>query len=169
MQVFSRLSSEISDFGEEFEFRAAFAIMRLLPVELLFNLGWLAVTVFLWGLWLTRPRGAAKRANLPAIAVQVMALAMLTTILLPVISITDDLHSCQLPAEVKRSVLQGDRQLSPAATPNILPFTLVLLALCMNLLRLRRLGSVAEEKTPHQPMRGYIHTLWCRPPPPAIL
>lgn len=97
-----------------------------------------------------------------------MALAMLTAILLPVISITDDLHASQLPAEMKRSVLQGDRQLSHAAAPGILPFALALLALCMNLLRPRKLGFfVGEQSTPPQ-MGDYARWYWCRPPPTAI-
>jgi hypothetical protein len=144
------------------------AIMRLSPVELIFNLGWLAVAIFLWGLWLSGVRGAEKKSLLPAVAVQAVALAMLTAILLPVISITDDLHSCQLPAEVKRSVLQGDRQLAPAAAPGMLPVSLALLALCMNLLRPRRLGMLAVDQPGRPQAGGYVHSLWSRPPPAAM-
>lgn len=144
------------------------AIMRISRVEILFNLGWLAVTISFWGLWLRRRRGVGKRAALPAVAVQLMALTMLTAILLPVISITDDLHSSQLPAEVKRSVLQSDRQLAPAAAPGILPFALALLAMCMNLRRPCKVGLLAGEVPAQLEMRGYAHSLWCRPPPATV-
>lgn len=141
--------------------------MRVLTVELLSNFAWLTAVIPLWGLWLVRQRGARTGSVLPAVGVQLMALAMLTAILLPVISITDDLHGGQLPAEVKRSVLQSDRQLSPAAMPGILPFALALLAVSVNLRRSRRLGFLAGEQPAQPQMRGYVHSLWCRPPPQA--
>jgi hypothetical protein len=141
--------------------------MRVSTVELLFNFAWLAVAISLWGLWLVRRRGARKGTVLPTVAVQLMALAMLTAILLPVISITDDLHCGQLPAEVKRSVLQSDRQLSPAAPPGVLPVALALLALGMNLLFPRGVGFVALERSAQRQTLGHYQHLWTRPPPVA--
>ena len=143
----------------------AFAIMRLSTVELLSNFVWLAIVVPLWGLWLVRQRGARARSVLPAVAVQLMALTMLTAILLPVISITDDLHGGQLPAEVKRSVLQADRQLSPSAPTGLVSFALALLALCIDSLLLRGIAIVALEQDVDRQTRAHLRHPWSRPPP----
>ena len=134
-------------------------------MELQCNLGWLAVSISLWGWWLARRRGAKQGSLLPAVAVQWTALAIVTAILLPVISVTDDLHDCQLPAEVKRSLVQSDRHSASEATLDIVPFALARPALAMNLLRPRRIGFLAlEQRAPLQQM-GYLHPLWSRPPP----
>lgn len=144
---------------------AAFAIIRLSIVELLSNFAWLAIVVPLWGLWLVRQRGARTGSVLPAAVVQVMALAMLTAILLPVISITDDLHGGQLPAEVKRSVLQADRQLSSSAPAGLVPFALALLALCIDSLLLRGIAIVVLEQDLDRQTRAHLRHPWSRPPP----
>jgi hypothetical protein len=135
-------------------------------LELLSNLVWLAVAISLWGLWFLRRRGVGKRSLFHSVGTEVIALAMLTTILLPAISITDDLHACQLPAEIKRSVLQSDRHLSPAARPRVQPFPLALLALfCMSPLDYGGMTFVAVEQPTRSFMRGYLRSLWSRPPP----
>lgn len=136
-------------------------------MELLSNFAWLAVVIPLWGLWLVRQRGARTRSVLPAVAVQLMALAMLTAILLPVISITDDLHGGQMPAEVKRSVLQADRQISPSAPAGLVPFALALPALCMKSLLPRGVALIALEEPAERQTRAHLRHLWSRPPPMA--
>src|SRR5580693_4143140 len=72
-------------------------------MELLCNLGWLAVTIAVWGFWCVQGRQVKRQLQLPAIAVQLISLCALTAILLPVISITDDLQASNNPAEVERS------------------------------------------------------------------
>lgn len=136
-------------------------------LELLSNLAWLVVAISMWGLWFVR-RGMRKRSLIPAIGAQAIALAMLTVILLPAISITDDLHACQLPAEIRRSVLQSDRHLNPAAPPGVLPFALALLALCTNSLEPRGITCLAVEQRAPLHIHGYLRSLWSRPPPSSI-
>lgn len=80
-------------------------------MEFLSNIAWIAVAIALWGLWLTgrrRPRGGFRR---PGTGVQVASLAVLTMILLPVISVSDDLQASHNPAEVERTVLRSDQHL----------------------------------------------------------
>jgi len=64
-------------------------------MEIVLNLVWMllaAVSVRLWLRYASR-EGASRRT-------QVAALAMLTVILFPVISVTDDLQTAQNPAEI---------------------------------------------------------------------
>jgi len=85
-------------------------------MELLCNLVWVAVTVALWSSWLVRRRQARTASILPAIAVQLISLAALTAILLPAISITDDLQASNNPAEVNGA--QGSATISfPSIRP----------------------------------------------------
>jgi hypothetical protein len=64
-------------------------------MELILNLVWALLAILLVRLWLRHaPRGCASTRT------QIAALAMLILILLPVISVTDDLQSIQNPAEV---------------------------------------------------------------------
>jgi hypothetical protein len=135
-------------------------------VELLSNLAWLAVAISLWVYWLAHRRGTRSKSLLPAVGVQVMALLMVTAISLPVISITDDLHAGQLPAEVERSV-RNDRHLAPAAPASIVPFALALLVFCLNSLRPRRISYIAAEQPARLQPLGHLRTLWSRPPPAA--
>lgn len=137
-------------------------------MELLFNVAWLTVAISLWGLWFVRRRCARKGSLRRSVPAEVIALAMLTTILLPAISITDDLHSCQLPAEIKRSVLQSNQHLAPAASPSVLPFALALLVLLMYPLNGGIVSFLTGEVLVRRQMWSYAHSIWCRPPPAAI-
>src|ERR1700683_729813 len=71
-------------------------------MELVCNLAWLTVTIFLWAAWLARGPRATRGSLLPTFGAQFIALAALTAVLLPVISITDDLQASNNPAEVER-------------------------------------------------------------------
>lgn len=136
-------------------------------MELLSNLVWLAVAISLWGFWLVHRRSVRKGSLFHAVGVQVIALAMLTTILLPAISITDDLHASQFPAEIKRSVLQGDQHHNPAAPPSILPVALALLAFCMRPSRPRIVTFLSAETAVSCRQVAAGRALWSRPPPSA--
>lgn len=138
-------------------------------VELLSNLVWLAIAISLWGLWLWRRRGPREGSLCPHVGLQVIALAMLTAILLPPISITDDLHSCQLPAEIRRTVMRGDQPFAPVAPPSILPFALTLMAFYLVSLCPRKATLLTLEESDTRQMRGHLVSQWSRPPPtPAV-
>ena len=63
-------------------------------MELLLNLAWMMLAAAIIGVWLLcAPRGGVGRPQ------QLLALAVLSLILFPVISITDDLLAAQNPAE----------------------------------------------------------------------
>jgi hypothetical protein len=71
-------------------------------METILNLTWVILAFVLVRLWLLyAPQDGASRR------VQIVALAMLTVILFPVISVTDDLWSIQYPAETDTSLRRG--------------------------------------------------------------
>jgi hypothetical protein len=63
-------------------------------MELALNLGWMVLTALMCGLWLYHApaKGASRRT-------QLIALAVVVLIMLPVISVTDDILMAQNPAE----------------------------------------------------------------------
>ncbi len=64
-------------------------------MELTLNLGWVLVTMWILFAWVrTAPRKATDRR------IQMVALAVVILILLPAISMTDDLVAAQNPAEI---------------------------------------------------------------------
>jgi hypothetical protein len=99
--------------------------------------------------------------------VQLLALAMLSAVLLPAISISDDLQAYHNPAEVQRTSDRNDRHAVFAKSPHSLPVALALAAFC---LRPQRLHTIAF-LTANDPMPcrhiAYSHLLWSRPPPSA--
>jgi hypothetical protein len=134
-------------------------------VELFFNLLWLALSFLLLGFWLLRKNRWADDSLRRSIAVQFIALALLIVVLLPVVSLTDDLQACTVPAESehlsRRSDFQAFADLSlhaisvviaglPALVAPHEPQTLAWL-------------SLPTEKEPL--CVRYLRTLGTRPPP----
>lgn len=89
-----------------------------LGMELTLNLGWALVAVWMVCAWMrAAPRTASERRA------QFVALAVVILILLPAISMTDDLMAAQNPAEIDSSV----RRDQGFANPNsIVPVTAAL-------------------------------------------
>lgn len=89
-------------------------------MELLSNLVWIVVALALWGLWLASRRRARGGSPRIGIGVQAVSLAVLTLILLPVISVSDDLQASHNPAEVERSCNRNDQHdLQTIAGPTV--------------------------------------------------
>lgn len=136
-------------------------------MELLFNLIWAAVIVALWALWAGGRRSRRKASLRPAIGAQLIALAMLSLILLPAISITDDLQAYHNPAEVQRTYDRNDRYSLLAKSAHSLPAAWALIAFSLNPQPLRTIAFLnAGEANPRQQF-VHIHTVWSRPPPSA--
>lgn len=77
-------------------------------MEIFLNFAWVLLAGVLVRQWLCHaPRESASRR------VQVAAVAMLILILLPVISVTDDLQTAQSPAEVTVYMRRGHTAVSP--------------------------------------------------------
>jgi len=89
-----------------------------LGMELTLNLGWVLVAVWMLCAWLrVAPRAARERRA------QFVALAVVILILLPAISMTDDLMAAQNPAEVDSCVRRDHGFASPHS---IVPVTAAL-------------------------------------------
>jgi hypothetical protein len=140
-------------------------------MELLCNLGWLTVTIAFWGFWCAqgRPmkRQAKRRSLLPAIAVQLISLCALTAILLPVISITDDLQASNNPAEVERSAGKRNQFLNPHRVSHGVPGAIAYTVPGPRPPLMRRLAILPFNFT--VPAQGTAQVLaqWSRPPPVA--
>jgi hypothetical protein len=140
-------------------------------MELLCNLAWAAVTFSLWSCWFVRRRQAraisARVSPLPAIAVQLISLAALTAILLPVISITDDLQAANNPAEVERGAGKRDHIFSWQQAYHGAPGVAAMVVPSLRLALLTGLSLMPADSA--VPARGTAHLLapWSRPPPAA--
>jgi len=140
-------------------------------MESLCNLGWLAVTIAFWGFWCAQRRQVNSRAKrqllLPAIVVQLISLCALTAILLPVISITDDLQASNNPAEVERGAGKRDQFLNPHHVPHGIPGTIALAVPRRRAPLMRRLAFLAHDLAVPAQGNAQVLAQWSRPPPEA--
>jgi len=134
-------------------------------MELVCNLAWLAVAIVLWSDWFARKRRAKCGSLLPAIGLQLVALCALTAILLPVISITDDLQSANNPAEVERGAAK--RNLLLGSQSHSVPGAIALMVPHLRPCSLRRLAILPLDFS--APAQGSTHytARWSRSPPKA--
>jgi hypothetical protein len=134
-------------------------------VETFFNLLWVAVAATLWTWWLTEHRRRHAQSLLPAVGLQLVALAVLAVILLPVISLTDDLQATTNPAETERGARAGDLQPSPDQPVHPLPLALVMLVVAPELPRLQAQEFIAQERSVVQRSPDFFRRLPARAPP----
>ena len=136
-------------------------------MELLSNLVWVAVALALCGVWLTqwhRTRGRLARRDR---GLQLAALALVTVILLPVISVSDDLQACHNPAEVERSCIRNDQhQLQPEAVPQA-PSALAFVIGSLFVSSPQIIAFLGLPAPPRSERLAYVGLLASRPPPAA--
>ena len=77
-------------------------------MEILLNLVWVALSVALSVYWLRRRVPHDGNENSVSLKTQLVALAVVFLILLPVVSLTDDLQASIAPAEVEHACRRGD-------------------------------------------------------------
>lgn len=130
-------------------------------MELILNLGWALVAVWMWCAWLrTRPRKVADRR------IQMVALAVLILILLPAISMTDDLMAAQNPAEIDCSVRRDHGHgSSPHSTVPVIA-ALPLPAFTGALLSFARMAAPCNLSSPFVENPS-LESIQNRPPPAA--
>jgi len=136
-------------------------------VETFFNLLWVAVTTALAAVWLAT-RYPRTKSLLPAIGVQLTAFVVLALILLPAISLTDDLQASITLAETEHVARRGDLQLSPDQRLHHLPVALTLLAVIPRIPSPTVRESTVAEQPPLLRMHASSRALATRPPPAAI-
>ncbi len=129
-------------------------------MELFLNLAWAAVSVCMICLWLR----LAPRTG-PGRRIQFVALAMIILILLPAISMTDDLQAARNPAEIDTCLRRDHEWSSPHS---IVPAVALLPLLVFASLDFRIRGAVLPGRQavapPANPFLGPIEN---RPPPSA--
>jgi hypothetical protein len=134
-------------------------------VETFFNLLWVAVIAALVAVWIaTRPRRTESLR--PAIGMQLGAFVVLALILLPVISLTDDLQARINPAETEHVARCGDQ---PSLNQRLHPMSVDLaqLAFSRKSPSATVWESVAAEERPSGRMHRLSRALATRPPPAA--
>jgi hypothetical protein len=140
-------------------------------MELICNLGWLAVTIALWGFWCAQGRQAKRRPmrglQLPAIAAQLISLCALTAILLPVISITDDLQASNNPAEVERSAVKRNQLLNLDHVSHGIPSAIASTETGPYAPLMRRLAILPVNFAALAREAAHLIAPWSRPPPVA--
>lgn len=129
-------------------------------MELTLNLGWLALALYMVWAWLRHApeKGADRRT-------QIVALALVILILLPAISMTDDLMAARNPAEVDTCVRRDYHWVSPHS---IVPAAA---ALAVSLFSGLWLGEVRGAAVRPMPLRllkaPALSSIESRPPPAA--
>jgi hypothetical protein len=134
-------------------------------VETLFNLLWVAISLLLLGIWLVR---AARESDDPvrhSIGLQLIALALLIVILLPVVSLTDDLHASALLAETDHVWRRGELQSITDLVLHTLSLTIPALTLLHAPPQSHTLASLSSPELQAAPFEGYLSILGTRPPP----
>lgn len=130
-------------------------------MEIFLNLAWAAVSLVLVSLWFRygNTENMSRRR-------QIVALAILIAILLPVISVSDDLMAMQNATETD-TCLRRD-QFLPAHAHTLLPFVAVLTPAFFDALHLGPLGRMAPHALPTvSRLQPEIPALQNRPPPAA--
>ena len=140
--------------------RSAARVKSAAGVELFLNLAWAAVSVCMLCLWLRfAPRTGPDRR------IQFVALAMIILILLPVISVTDDLQAARNPAEVDTCLRRDHDWSSPHS---IVPAVAVLPLLVIASLDVRvRRTALPGSQPLAAPANPFLAPVENRPPPAA--
>ncbi len=133
-------------------------------MELLFNLLWVGLSIGLIGLWLLSRRRWQDDALRPGSHIQIAALAIVIVILLPVVSLTDDLLACTAPAEVEHLVRRDllDHVDNDLQAASIVAAALVSLQNASELQTISKLRPSIEIGTPREESLSIIGN---RPPP----
>jgi hypothetical protein len=136
-------------------------------VELLFNLLWLALSCVLVSGWLFGSRRLQKSDPEFTTRKQIIALAMLIVILLPVVSLTDDLQACTTPAEMEHLGRRIDLLPSPDHAVNQALIVEASLVSFHQAALLQTLAAVSPAMQVERPCAGYLCHVGNRPPPVA--
>lgn len=136
-------------------------------MELLSNLIWVAVTIAVWALWFVHRRRTGTSGVLPALGLQVIALVMLTAILLPVISVSDDLQASHNPAEVERACARTEHHLYLLDAAHQAPVALLLTVTYALFAAPRPIASLSADPPPVLQWPQHVRALGSRPPPAA--
>lgn len=134
-------------------------------VELISNLLWLAISSLLLCFWYLRLKRRSSRSSRTSLGVQIVALFLLTVILLPVISLTDDLQACTMPAESEHLSQRGDLLAVAGLNLDAVSGVMSTLTDCLASPQPPILACLAPPREAHLPCAEYLGIFGIRPPP----
>jgi hypothetical protein len=137
-------------------------------VELLLNFLWLSLSLALVLTWIRAVRHGHTKQTWSAF----VALALLLVLLLPVISMTDDLVAMDRPSESEHVVRRGDMPLLhlDRGTADLLDMGLLAVLLFFGFAHLfSRLSRFKMRFSPRILMDAFVRATGVRPPPRALL
>ncbi|HZU09899.1 MAG TPA: hypothetical protein VFA02_08335 [Pseudacidobacterium sp.] len=137
-------------------------------MEIFSNLVWVAISLALGTVWLIGYRHSDRENSMPGLRVQCVALAMLILILLPVVSLSDDMQAMVATSEVEHVNRRID--MLPvndhAAEPPLLFSGPVDLHTSLHLRTFAWMEPVYAEA---RPLDGCLREMANRPPPVCAL
>jgi hypothetical protein len=136
-------------------------------LETLSNLTWAGVSLALCAAWFASRPGKRRDSLLPGAGVQAIAILVLTAVLLPVISLTDDLQATANPAETERVTRRADWQPSPGQPLHRLPIALAPPIAPGLPVPMPADGVLIAEAPVSQRTHGFSRAYTTRPPPTA--
>jgi hypothetical protein len=137
-------------------------------VELLLNFLWLSLSLLLVVTWVR----AAKHGHTKSTWTTLIALGLLLVLLLPVISMTDDLVAMENPSEIEHVVRRSEMPLLHLAqdTAALLDSGVLAVLLMIGFAFLfSRLSRFSLRVCPRKLTDGFICITGVRPPPMAVL
>lgn len=134
-------------------------------MEALFNLLWLALSGVLAACWLFSLERRKKTHHGYAMRVQVVALAMLIFVLLPAVSLTDDLLTYTAPAESEHLSRRADLLAGPDSTAQHAAMVIAGVISLELAARLQTLATIHPAHHAEKSRTGYQRHLGNRPPP----
>lgn len=143
-------------------------VQSILIVELVFNLLWLSLSAALVFFWAVRQRGRTGKSLRCDTRMQIVALAMLIVILLPVVSLTDDLQTHTTPAEAEHLGRRVDLQINADTGMHAASIAITALLAVEQASRLQTLAYLHPTMTAATPHEGYLRTAGIRPPPSLL-
>jgi hypothetical protein len=134
-------------------------------LELLFNVAWLALSLGLVCFWFSSQRRHCRKSQGATLCVQIITLALLILILLPVVSLTDDLCATATPVEVEHFSRRGD--LLPAHNIFLHTISAALsgLPFHQDAPYQQYPGLTSSDHIPGHPQTGHLSIAGIRPPP----
>lgn len=130
-------------------------------MELILNLVWAGLAVALVAMWLSRPAHELAPRRL-----QWMSLFVVVLLLLPVISMSDDLIAARGPAEVDTCLRRAQDAHASPAIHTVTSFALPQAVAC-NCNRWQPVSTLAMQSSAPDSRPGHLLFFFSRPPPAA--
>lgn len=140
-------------------------------MEILLNCVWLLLGLSLitaWSARAWRARACKSDGLLPSRQLQFTAVLMLVVLLLPVISLSDDLAMCTAPRDAERALRLHDPFDGSQPAPALLPSTMAWMDAVALLLRSRPSRPVEQDADLAIHLAGTRMPVDSRPPPVAL-